>query len=75
MHASPPATLLIPRRQVRSLDSGEGLRFACRQGSVWITVDGDLTDYVLERGETFFAPPHARALVYALADARVDLVA
>lgn len=68
-------TLLLAHREVRSIDDAGSLRLVCREGSVWITVDGDSRDYVLERGEAFVAPPQARTLVYALADARVDLVA
>jgi hypothetical protein len=70
-----PATLLLARRQVHTIEDAGGLEIACRLGTLWITIDGDATDYVVERGETFFVAPHARALVYALADARVDLVA
>jgi len=75
MTADRPATLLLAHRQVRSLEDPDGMRLACRQGTVWITIDGDSRDYVLERGQSFVVPPHARTLVYALADARVDLVA
>jgi quercetin dioxygenase-like cupin family protein len=66
--------LMLARRQVHKIEDAGGMRIVCRSGTVWITVDGDATDYVLERGETFVAPPQARALVYALADARIDLV-
>ena len=66
--------LMLAHRQVHKVEDAGGMRFVCRKGTVWITVDGDTTDYVLERGEVFVAPPQARALVYALADARLDLV-
>ena len=70
-----PATLLLAHRQVRSIEEPDGVRLVCRRGAVWITIDGDTRDYMLERGEVFVAPPQARTLVYALADARLDLVA
>ena len=70
-----PATLLLAYRKIHAIDAEAGTRVVCRHGALWITVDGDSRDYVLERGETFIAPPHARTLVYALADSRVDLVA
>jgi hypothetical protein len=66
--------LTLAHRQVHKIEDAGGMRISCRSGTVWITVDGDATDYVLERGEIFVAPPQARALVYALADARIDLV-
>jgi len=67
--------LTLARRQVHKIEDVGGVRIVCRKGTVWITVDGDATDHVLERGETFVAPPQARALVSALADARIDLLA
>jgi hypothetical protein len=67
--------LMLARRQVHKIERAGGVRIVCRKGTVWITVDGDATDYVLERGETFVAAPEARALVYALSDARIDLLA
>jgi hypothetical protein len=70
-----PITVALSHRQIHSIEDAAGWRIACRDGSVWITIDGDLRDYVLERGETFVTSHHARALVYALGNARIDLVA
>ena len=72
----PPSITSLPlsRRQIHRIDDARGLRIRCREGSVWVTVDGDPRDYVLERGQSF-DPKGGPTLVYALADARVDLVA
>jgi hypothetical protein len=70
-----PITLSLCRRQIHAIDDAAGWRIACRSGAVWITLDGDLTDYVVEAGEAFETPRHARALVYALGAARIDLEA
>lgn len=70
-----PQTLPLVRRQIHTIRDAAGLCITCRSGALWITVDGDLNDYVVEAGETFATQHHARALVYALGDSRVDLVA
>lgn len=66
---------LLSRRQLHSIEDASGVRITCRAGALWVTIDNDLTDYVLEPGETFVTSAHARALVYALRDSRMDLVA
>jgi hypothetical protein len=65
--------LLLAPRELHSIDDAANVRISCRSGSVWITLDNDNKDYVLEAGESFTASVHARALVYALGTARVDL--
>ena len=42
-----------------------GTQVICRRGSLWITLDNDPRDIVLEAGESFFSAEHRRALVYA----------
>lgn len=46
-------------------------RFQCQSGTVWITLDHDTRDVILEAGESFSTPEHKRALVYALVPARL----
>jgi hypothetical protein len=75
MQAASITALPLARRQTHAIRDAAQWEIACRSGVVWITVDGDLQDYVLEAGESFRTPHHARALLYALADARVDLLA
>jgi hypothetical protein len=68
-------SVTLSRRQIHTIEDPAGWRIACRDGAVWITLDNDPRDYVLEQGEVFVTPDHARALVYALRPAVVDLVA
>jgi hypothetical protein len=68
------ALVLLAPRQLHNIPDASGVTVACRSGSVWITVDNDPNDYVLEAGETFVTPEHERALVYALTTARIDVV-
>jgi hypothetical protein len=68
-------TLTLAPREVRAIDDPSAVRIACREGALWITLDNDPRDWVVEAGETFEAPLQARALLYALGPTRVDLVA
>ncbi|MDB5875139.1 MAG: hypothetical protein JWQ07_4581 [Ramlibacter sp.] len=52
-----------------------GVNLRCEEGSVWITLDNDPRDIVLEAGEVFTATEHRHALVYALAPATLTLQA
>jgi hypothetical protein len=72
----PEATqmILLAPRELHAIADAAGVRLTCRSGAVWITVDGDAQDYVLEAGETFAESRHARLLLYALGTARIDVV-
>src|SRR3569623_1742369 len=72
MPAEPTLVMLAPR-QLHNIPDASGVSITCRAGSVWITVDNDPNDYVLEAGESFVTSDHERALVYALGTARIDL--
>jgi len=67
-------TLTLARRQLHAIDDPSAVRIECVEGALWITLDGDERDWIVEAGETFEAPRQARALLYALGPARVDLV-
>lgn len=54
------------------IDHPSGGRIGCLAGRVWITVDGDPCDQVLECGERFETQGPAPVLVYALADSVVQ---
>lgn len=50
-----------------------GVQITCHRGCLWITLDGDQRDIVLEAGERFVATEHRRALIYALAPSSLSL--
>lgn len=65
-----PSTIIrhqvsLPRRGLFEVPDASGLQFTCSEGALWITLDNDDRDIVLERGETFLTAEHRRALVYA----------
>ncbi len=63
----------LQREAMFSVPDAAGLRIDCRQGTVWITLDGDVRDFVLERCESFSTAEHRRALIYAMQPARIAI--
>lgn len=61
----------LAHRSLHQVPDAAGQRIQCQSGTVWITLDHDTRDIVLEQGESFSSPEHKRALVYALAPARL----
>lgn len=63
--------LRLDRRRLFEIPDAHGMKLTCREGCLWITLDNDLRDIVLEPGETFTGDTHRRALVYALQASRL----
>ena len=61
-----PRDLQLPRRGLYSVTDAAGVQFSCTEGLVWITLDNDTRDIVLEAGQQFTGDSHRRALVYAM---------
>ena len=68
-----PRHLRLEHKALYSLPDAAGLAVTCDQGVVWLTVDGDPRDFVLEAGETFESPDRARVLIYALARSQIRI--
>jgi len=68
--ASSPVQALI-KGSTLTLQQPQGLRIDCVEGCVWITLDGDTRDTVLEAGSSFRADRQQRALVHALEPSQV----
>jgi hypothetical protein len=58
-----------------SVPDAAGVQVHCRRGSVWITLDGDGRDLVLQAGDSFVTPEHRRVLIYALGPACISVMA
>ncbi len=67
-------TFNLKARQIVRVADLHGARIACRQGTVWITQDGDVADTVLERGQWFETAKPGQILIYGLGAAEVDIV-
>lgn len=63
----------LPRGATWALDAAREWQVQCLEGRLWITVDEQPQDHVLEGGEHQTVPtgPRQRVLVHALGDARV----
>ena len=60
------------RRTLLELPRGE-LTIGCASGSLWLTLDHDPRDIVLEAGERIALDGRSRALAYALEDAVLEV--
>lgn len=73
LESARPLCLDLRRRQTLVLPDGYGVQFTCDSGTLWLTLDHDLRDIVLEAGQSFTAAEHRRALVFALQESRLTL--
>jgi hypothetical protein len=63
----------LAARSLFEIPDAAGVRIVCRRGSLWLTLDNDTRDIVLEPGESFVTTEHRRALLYALRPACVTV--
>jgi len=59
-------TVCLPARQLFELPDASCARILCTSGCLWLTLDDDPRDVILEPGDTFEAREPRRALLYAL---------
>jgi len=58
--------IILAPRGLLEIPDAAGVRFSCDEGCLWITLDNDPRDIVLEPGQCFAGTQHRRALIYAL---------
>ena len=63
---SSAASMQLPHRALVHVPDAAAVQLECRSGSLWITVDNDTRDTVLNAGECFTSTEHRHALIYAL---------
>lgn len=56
----------LEARSLFEIPDAADVRIECRRGSLWLTLDNDPRDIVLEPGDSFVTGEHRRALLYAL---------
>lgn len=56
-----------------SLPDAADVQIQCDEGAVWVTLDDDPRDVVLETGQVFSASEHRRVLISALSSSRVSV--
>ena len=59
-------SLNLPGQAVVTLPDAANVRSACVEGIVWITLDNDPRDIVLESCDVFTTPEHRRAIICAM---------
>ena len=72
MDKDAPGRVAMLRRTLMELPRGE-LLVACASGSLWLTLDHDPRDIVLEAGQRIALDGRRRALAYALEAAVVEV--
>lgn len=65
--------LALEMGQLFALDDACGTRIEAREGTVWITEEGEARDIVVGPGEEFLVTRDGRTLVQAMAASRVAL--
>ncbi len=65
----------LQRQAIFSVPDSAKVRIACVEGSVWITLDNDPRDVILDACQVFSSPEHRRAIIYALKPSVINLVA
>ena len=68
-------SLNLRRQAVFSVPDAANVRIACVEGAVWITLDNDPRDIVLESCGVFTTPEHRRAIIYAMKPSTITVAA
>ena len=63
------------KKGIVKLRDAAGVTIACREGAIWVTLDNDPRDIVLEPGESFTGAEHRPAMIYALQPSSLALSA
>jgi len=65
--------VILEPGQVLTLDDAEGVRICPRGAKVWITEEGDCSDFVVNPGENFVVSHDGRTVVQAIDTTWVEL--
>lgn len=68
-----PFEFSLARNATLSICDPTGIYIECLEGSLWITLDGNFNDIVVNYGESFFISRHVPAVLNALSNSRVRL--
>lgn len=58
-------SLFLPARELFEVPDASAVRILCTAGCLWLTLDCDTRDVILQPGDSFVAGQHRRALLYA----------
>lgn len=74
MTDSSPLDLTLAHQAMFSVSDAAGVQITCREGSLWVTLDDDQRDIVVDAGGSFLTTEHRRALIYAMKPSSLSLV-
>ena len=69
----PTPTLALDAGQVLSLDDAAGARICPQAGSVWVTYEGNVHDFIVAAGECLVLERNGRTVLQALQPAFVSI--
>ena len=69
-----PGVQEIAKNRILEIKQALGVTIECLEGSVWVTLDGDMRDVILEAGQALYVDRKQRTLIQALDTARVRLL-
>ena len=79
MKSAPVTTsVALAHQALMRIDDPAGLEITATRGTIWLTLDGDLRDFILTAGtsdDTFITTEHRTAILYALTDSQIDVAA
>ena len=70
-----PATITLRKGEIRRLHEGRGQRIESLAGSLWVTMDNDRRDIVIDAGDGFSVDRDGDTLISALDNARFVVLA
>lgn len=73
MAISIPFEFNLAKNAIFNIQDPSGIQISCHSGSLWITLDGDTKDTVINSGESFITSTHRRAVVNALSCTSLSL--
>lgn len=74
LNDSSPFALTLAHQAMFSVSDAAGVQILCHEGSLWVTLDDDPRDIVVDAGGSFLTTEHRRALIYAMEPSSLSLV-
>lgn len=68
-----PLDLSLAHQAMFSVSDAAGVQISCHEGSLWVTLDDDPRDVVVDAGGSFLTTEHRRALIYAMGPSSLSL--
>jgi len=74
LNDSSPFALTLAHQAMFSVSDAAGVQILCHEGSLWVTLDDDPRDIMVDAGGSFLTTEHRRALIYAMEPSSLSLV-